>query len=248
MIEMRRRSLTFVLPVILINATCFAGQREELISETVQDHFRPVTGWHMVERVSAVEGEPRLASTKGKSGSILVNSDTKAKIPYLFTTDEYGDVALSMEFMIPKGSNAGIYFMGRYEIQILDSYGKSEVTYGDLGGIYQRWRQEADGKARGYEGVAPSVNAAKAPGEWQKIDAVFRAPRFDVAGNKVENAHFESVYVNGKLVQEDVSVTGPTRAAPLRGEAATGPISIQGDHGPIAIRSFVVTPQTRPID
>lgn len=214
----------------------------ELISGNVLDHFQPAKGWHLVESVSAVDGRKELESTVGKKGAILLNGEKKGKIPYLFTQQEFGDVKISLEFMVPKDSNAGLYVMGRYEVQIFDSFGKDKVNYSDLGGIYQRWHAKGEGKARGYEGVAPRVNAAKAPGEWQKMDVVFRAPQFNSAGDKVENARFETVHVNGQLVQQNISVTGPTRSNPIGGEAAMGPISIQGDHGPIAIRSFKVLP------
>jgi hypothetical protein len=142
--------------------------------------------------------------------------------------------------MVPKGSNSGIYLAGRYEIQILDSFGKENPTFSDLGGLYQRWDTKRPKGQTGYVGVAPKKNAAKAPGEWQTFDITFRAPRFDAAGKKTENARFVKVAVNGEVVHENQEVTGPTRAHPLKDEAAKGPIAIQGDHGPIAIRSFKV--------
>ena len=95
---------------------------------------------------------------------------------------------------------------------------------------------------QGFGGVPPKENASKAPGEWQTFDITFRAPRFDQDGTKTRDATFEKVIVNGKLVQENASTTGPTRSSPLTGDAAKGPIAIQGDHGPIAIRSYRVTP------
>lgn len=58
-------------------------------------------------------------------GRIVVNGDTKdLKISYLFTKDEYGDVGIELEFMVPKGSNSGVHVMGRYEVEILDSFGR----------------------------------------------------------------------------------------------------------------------------
>jgi hypothetical protein len=74
------------------------------------------------------------------------------------------------------------------------------------------------------------------------MEIVFRAPRFDAAGKKTKDATFETVFVNGQLVQENVATTGHTQSAPFEGDAKTGPIAIQGDHGPIAIRSYKVTP------
>jgi hypothetical protein len=117
--------------------------------------------------------------------------------------------------------------------------GVSEPKHSDLGGLYQRWDEKREPK--GYEGVAPRVNAAKAPGQWQTLDITFRAPRFDSSGRKTQNARFVSVVVNGQVAHENQQVTGPTRAAQYSDERPRGPILIQGDHGPIAIRKFVVT-------
>lgn len=86
------------------------------------------------------------------------------------------------------------------------------------------------------------VNASKAPGEWQSFDIAFRAPRFDAAGKKTENAKFLKVQHNGKLIHENVEVTGPTRSAAFSDEQAQGPLKLQGDHGPVAFRNIVLKP------
>lgn len=210
---------------------------QELIQNEALASFRPVTGWHGVAKAEAISGENAL-NVEGQ-GKILVNSAAKDKsVPYLITKGDYADVRIEMEFMIPKNSNSGVYVMGRYEVQILDSFGRQKFGSGDLGGIYERARPDK----QGFEGTAPKTNAAKAPGEWQTLDITFRAPRFDHKGAKTRDATFEKVFVNGVLVQENATTTGPTRSSPLEGETTRGPIAIQGDHGPIAIRSFRVTP------
>jgi hypothetical protein len=139
--------------------------------------------------------------------------------------------------MVPKGSNSGVYFQGRYEIQILDSWGVKEPTYTDCGGIYERWKDD-----KGYEGHAPKVNASKEPGQWQSFDMIFRAPRFDAAGKKIANAKFEKVVHNGQIVHENVEVTGPTRAAVYEDEKPLGALVLQGDHGPVAYRNMWIEP------
>ena len=169
---------------------------------------------------------------------ILVNIPSIEADANLFTELEHGDLELKLEFLVPKGSNSGIYFQGRYEVQILDSWGVREPGFADVGGIYERWDASKPEGERGFEGSAPMVNAGLAPGLWQEYHIIFRAPRFDEAGNKVDNARFEKVYLNGALIQEDVEVTGPTRAAAFDDEAATGPLMLQGDHGPVAFRNF----------
>lgn len=209
-------------------------------------HFQPVSDWHRVNRAIAVPDRVEL-STNGRSGNVLVNGLIKdISIPYLFTVESFGNVRVELEFMIPKGSNAGVYLMGRYEVQILDSYGKEKVGTGDLGGIYaSRDKSKPQGK-QWSGGSRPLVNAAKAPGRWQKMEIVFRAPQFNSEGEKITDAHFDSVHINGQLVQKNAICDYPTASHPLPGEVATGPIAIQGDHGPIAIRKFTATPLPSP--
>ena len=226
--------------VCLLPVAGFAETRD-LLKGAALAEFREVAQWRGVSEVSAV-AEKCEFELKGE-GKILVNSTTKDKtLPYLMTKEEFGDVKIELEFMVPKGSNAGVYVMGRYEIQILDSFGKEKVGSGDLGGMYSRHDKARPQGRQNYEGTPPKVNAAKAPGDWQTMEIVFRAPRFDEAGKKSRNATFEKVLVNGQLVQENVATTGHTQSAPFEGDAKVGPIAIQGDHGPIAIRSYKVTP------
>lgn len=155
---------------------------------------------------------------------------------HLNTGIEHEDIELDIEFMVPKGSNSGIYFQGRYEVQIFDSWGKTEISDQDCGAIYASYDEEKE--AVKYEGVTPIVNAAKAPGLWQTFNILFRAPTFDGDGNKISNAKFEHVYLNGQLIQKDIDVPLPTRAHMLEGEAPTGPIFFQGDHGQVAFRNM----------
>lgn len=176
----------------------------------------------------------RLATTPGEG--IFYNGLT-GRTADIYTEAEYEDCELHVEFMVPQGSNSGIYLMGRYEIQILDSWGETELRYGTCGGVYCRW---IDNKP--VDGVPPRVNASKPPGEWQTYDITFRAPQFDANCTKVANATCVKVRWNGQVVHEDVEVVGPTRGAMLANEAATGPLMLQGDHGPVAYRNVVLTP------
>jgi len=143
----------------------------------------------------------------------------------------HGDCDARIDFLVSKGSNSGVYFMGRYEVQILDSFGKKEVDFGDCGGIYEGM----DGD-QGFVGSALKVNASNAPGEWQRFDVRFRAPRFDASGKKSTNAKFEWVKLNGTLIQENVEVENPTRGGFDGPEVAYGPVRLQGDHGPVAYK------------
>jgi len=201
--------------------------------------FRGNTGdWKIVGDVFKDPANERKLAWKPGTGAMV--NGPRGRTRNLLTKAEHGDVEAHIEFVVPKGSNSGVYFQGRYEIQVFDSWGVAKPTHSDCGGIYQRWRS---GKGiakekRGYEGRAPRVNASRAPGEWQTFDVIFRAPRFDAAGKKTANAVFVRVVHNGKVIHENQEVTGPTRAASYRDEKPAGPLMFQGDHGPVAYRNI----------
>ena len=235
---MKRTLFALLLP--LLASIAHAETKDLLAGDDILSAFQSTKLWRGVAEVAAVDGKTEL--TLAGEGKILVNGATKEeKAPYLITAEDFGDVRVELEFMVPKGSNAGVYLMGRYEVQILDSFGRERFVSGDLGGIYQQWDPSRGKGKEGFGGIKPRVNAAKAPGEWQTMEIIFRAPRFNEDGRKTRSAIFEKVIINGELVQENVTTTGPTRAHPLKGETTTGPIAIQGDHGPIAIRKYTVT-------
>ena len=101
------------------------------------------SGWNTGDEV-IVNPANAMELSVSKPGKAIAIVETKSRAVYLLSKDMHGDIEAMIEFMIPKGSNSGIYFMGRYEIQVLDSYGKTKVTHGDCGGIYQRWGQHRD--------------------------------------------------------------------------------------------------------
>lgn len=168
----------------------------------------------------------------------LVNIPTDEAQGHLLTEWTHGDLELELDFLMPKGSNSGIYLMGRYEVQLLDSWGVEDPEFSDVGGIYQRWDEHKPEGEQGFEGSAPRMNVARAPGLWQHVRILFSAPEFNEQGEKISNAEFEEVWINGVLVQEEVKVSGPTRAALFDDEQAEGPLMIQGDHGPVAVQNI----------
>lgn len=209
----------------------------ELSAAKNLDAWREPRGdWKVVGEVAVSPKNDTLLAGKPGAGMIL-NGD-KGKTHDLISAQEFGDVLLHAEFMIPAKSNSGLYFMGCYELQIYDSFGVKKDKYPGIecGGIYERW---ANGK--GYEGHSPRVNAAKKPGEWQSFDVFFRAPRFDKDGKKIANARFVKVVHNGVVIHENVPVTGPTRPATdmqPKDEKPLGPLLLQGDHGPVVFRNL----------
>jgi hypothetical protein len=145
----------------------------------------------------------------------------------IYTAAKFGDCQIELEVMVPEHANSGIYLMGNYEIQVLDSFGKKKVDAGDMGAVYDK--------------TPPSVNASKAPGQWQRYVIDFRAPKFDAAGNKTANARLVKCTLNGRVIHENVEIKGCTGGA-MSKEAPTGPLMFQGDHGPIAYRNIKIKP------
>ncbi len=144
----------------------------------------------------------------------------------IYTREKFADCTVEIELMVPKGSNSGVYLMGEYEIQVLDSFGKTRIGPGDLGGLY---------------GTKPAdVNAAKAPGEWQKMVIEFVAPRFE-GDKKVANARFTKVTLNGQVIHDDVEVRGKTGGDLYGKEVPEGPLMLQGNHGAVAYRNLKIT-------
>ena len=147
------------------------------------------------------------------------------------TREEFGDIQLHIEWATPlevKGDgqgrgNSGVYFQGRYEIQVLDSYENKTYANGQAGAFYLH--------------SAPLVNASRKPGEWQTYDVVFHSPKVDQAGQITPGSF--TVLHNGVLIQDNVPIPGePTTAAARKGVSPKGPIFLQ-DHGnPVRYRNI----------
>lgn len=141
----------------------------------------------------------------------------------IVSREKFTDFLLHLEFMTPdmpdatgqaKG-NSGVFLQGRYEIQVLDSYGIDVPGMGDCGAIYNQ--------------SASLVNACKPPLEWQTYDAIFRAARISDSGEIEESARV-TVLQNGIVIQNNVQIEGATGGATDEDAAAPGPLRLQ-DHG-----------------
>lgn len=202
------------------------------------DGFKPVAkNWQIVGDVHVDQSKKRTFVSKPGTG-ILLNVPEKTMKENLFTAFEHGDMEIELDVMMPIHSNSGLYFQGRYEVQLLDSWGIENPQHSDIGGIYQQWDNTKEQGNRGYAGHPPRINAAKAPGLWQHFKIKFQAPKFDEAGNKIKNALFQEVRLNGALIHKNQEVTGPTRSGAFEDEKPMGPLMIQGDHAGVAIRNI----------
>ncbi len=144
----------------------------------------------------------------------------------LRTKQSFGDAQVHIEWRSPtdddgKGQgrgNSGVFFMGLYELQVLDSHDNPTYVNGQAGSIYKQH--------------PPLVNATRPPGEWQTYDIVFVAPRFSADGKLVTPARMTAFH-NGVLVQHDAVLKGSTvwRGAPkYTAHAEKLPLELQ-DHG-----------------
>jgi hypothetical protein len=195
----------------------------------------PPAGWKVkhegkgkwvVGTVAVDSKDPRkLAVTPGGSEAVNVQPASD-----LISEAKYGDCTVELEFLIPKGSNSGVYLMGEYEIQIYDTFAKQgkDAKPGDMAGIYTF--------------AAPKAFADKGPGVWQKLVIDFRAPKFE-GGKKVANAKFLKVTFNDTVIHENVECNKVTPGGLTGKEVPEGPVMFQGDHGQVALRNIKVTPK-----
>ncbi len=153
---------------------------------------------------------------------------------HIETRQSFRDVQLHLEFRCPAEvtgtsqgrGNSGVFFMGQYEVQILDSYDNKTYVNGQAGSIYKQF--------------PPLVNASRGPGEWQTYDIVFEAPRFGFGGIMRTPARI-TVFHNGVLVQHAAELRGPTvfRGFPsYKPHADRLPLQLQEHRNPTAFRNI----------
>jgi hypothetical protein len=156
----------------------------------------------------------------------------------LVTRQAFGDVQLHLEFRSPSPpqrssqdrGNSGIWFMQRYEVQILDGFQNPTYADGTVGAVYG-WKP-------------PLTNAARRPGEWQSYDIVFERPRFAADGALVRPAYV-TAFLNGVLVQNHQAMLGTTVWRKVAGYQAHGdaaPIQLQDHDSPVSFRNIWVRP------
>ena len=152
------------------------------------------------------------------------------------TNQRFGDCLLHIEWAAPTvvsgnsqgRGNSGVYMMGKYEVQVLDSFDNPTYADGMAAAIYGEY--------------PPRVNACRPPGEWQTYDITFSRPRFDASSNLSQPATM-TVYHNDILVHDNVVLTGPTPSGqktrpPYDRHPDRLPIMLQ-DHGnPVRFRNI----------
>ncbi len=210
-------STTLILTTTLIAQT--KPNQDSLVKEAAKTEFwEPVpkmvtTGKTNTETpsdaIALFDGKDLLKWEKEKGGQPGWKIDKDGALTVvkgsgnIATKQGFGDCQLHIEWREPAviagasqtRGNSGIFFMGRYELQVLDSYNNPTYVNGQAGSIYKQH--------------IPLVNASKKPGEWQTYDVIFTAPRFYSDG-KLQSPARITVLHNGILVQNNVEIKGHT--------------------------------------
>ena len=148
------------------------------------------------------------------------------KSGYIQSKQQFGSCQLHIEFATPrtvKGSgqgrgNSGVFLMGQYEIQVLDSYENKTYPDGQCGALYGR--------------AKPLVNASRKPGEWQTFDITFHRPLFDDKGEVTRRAKFHVIH-NGEVIHDQLELSGGTG---WRGSHSISEYKKHGDKGPLQMQ------------
>jgi hypothetical protein len=150
------------------------------------------------------------------------------------TKAQFGDIQLHIEWAAPSPprgrsqdrGNSGVFLMGQFEVQVLDSYRAETYADGQAGAIYGQY--------------PPLFNASRPPGQWQTYDVAFRKPQFNSAGALTEPARI-TVFFNGVLVQNNEEPFGPTswlKWLPYQDRGGRGPIMLQDHDHPVHYRNI----------
>lgn len=205
----------YLLLMLSLSSSCVFGQKEMKPEETEvwepvppvvtpgEDNKAPsdaivlfdgksLSQWRKVKEDKPVEW------TLGKNEMIV-----KPGSGDIQTLKSFGSVQLHIEWLAPvdegkesqQYSNSGVFFMGMYEVQVLNSYKNKTYSNGQAGSVYKQH--------------IPLVNASKPPGTWQKYDIIFTAPEFESSGDLKSPAYLTVIH-NGVLVQNNVELKGPT--------------------------------------
>ena len=188
---------------------------------------------------SADKGLTMWEGDNGKPAGWTVEGDhftVKPGTGGIHTKDSFGSIQLHLEWRSPSEvvgegqgrGNSGVFLMGRYEVQVLDSYNNRTYSNGQAGSLYKQY--------------IPLVNATRPPGEWQTYDIIFMAPKFDADGN-LETPAYVTVFHNGVLIQNHVELKGNTEyigPPSYKAHPAELPLGLQDHSNPVSYRNIWV--------
>ncbi len=206
----------------------------ETASSAPSDAIVLFDGANLDEWVMAKDNAP--ADWIVKDGYVEVPPKGQGVGGYMRTKREFGDVQLHIEWASPAEvveksqgrGNSGVFFLGGYEVQVLDSYNNKSYADGQASAIY------------GYK--PPLVNACRPPGEWQTYDIIFEAPKWDAEGNLLKQAYVTVIH-NGVVTHHRQNYLGPSghkKVANYNNVKETGPIQLQNHSNPVRFRNIWV--------
>ena len=235
------KTTTLLLLFVSLSLTCLAqtpqetedwSRKPDLV--TPGDNNAPpsdaIVLWGKKGDLKNWEGNKEKPATWTEDDCLTVNPKTGG----IRSKEAFGDVQMHIEWRSPekvegKGQgrgNSGIYFMGLYEVQVLDSYENETYYNGQASSIYKQH--------------IPLANASRPPGVWQEYDIIFKAPRFKNDGSLESPACFTVIH-NGVLVQNHVKLKGPTvfiGKPKYKSHAAELPVFLQDHNNPVSYRNI----------
>jgi hypothetical protein len=178
----------------------------------------------------------------GNPAGIEQGSINILKTGEIQTKKTFGDCQLHVEWCTPavadganlNWGNSGVFFLGKHELQIIESHDSKIYADGIAGAIYGQ--------------TPPLVNASRKPGQWQTYDVVFLAPRFE--GKRLAEPAYFTVFWNGILVQNRTASLGPTRhgeVAAYNSCETSGPLMLQFHHSAVRFRNIWIRPLEQPL-
>ena len=182
----------------------------EVAKEERRDGFKPLFNGKDLEGWKPRNKGAR-QSWSVQNGALVNTVEKDQHGTDLISEDKFKDFVIRYEYIVPKGSNSGLYLSGRHEIQIADDTDRKAPAPGSNGGLYNT--------------AAPVMFASRKPGDWQEVEA-------QIKGNIV------TVYMNGIKIHDKIvayKATGSELDANLKDP---GPIMLQGDHGAVAFRNI----------
>src|SRR5690554_4921582 len=156
---------------------------------------------------------------------IVVNIPAKGATNLVTKAQLKGDVENDFDFLTTKGSRSAVYILGRYKIQLSDSWPESADPLSRVGVIDVNNVENSVS----FHTEQPISNVGKAPGLWQHLKVKFKSPAFDGSGKKTEKASFEEVYLNGVLIHQGIALEGPSNGSGFNDERTEGPLVFQAD-------------------
>ncbi|MDQ8183333.1 family 16 glycoside hydrolase [Pelagicoccus sp. SDUM812005] len=212
--------------LLLLIAASLSATSPALFPQAFDELLKPSEHWQRADSIALSADSSSFEASDAPDGAILYTHGTAEGDGYLLSKSNYSDQIVSFEYLLPSGSQAGVYLQGRYELKLATD---------SAGALASGFNPETNAP---FPSVPPLVQAAKSAGEWNAISIRFRTFRRDETFNKLANATFLEVTLNGQTVQSDAQIPNFTAGSIKQWEQYDGPLAFRAANGPIAIRKL----------